>query len=416
VSWPGMLVLGLFLTGSLSVRADLLEDAKAKRAIEAQRLERLVSDADANATRLLRSNRLNDAVDVLRNILAVLEVDQSLAAERRETLMRKVRLSLKQLETDATAPRYGSNPDPVRVGVGEQRRVEEEKKRAEADYINRTQAQIRQAQQAGNSREAARLQDQLSQRNPSNPAIQAGRIVGGVSESVAARDTNRGERDRGFMMVGASVDRANRVPLGDMEFPPDWAEKTKKRSNAMLITEKEQAILKALNTVIDVDFTNATFEEVINYLQKRTGLPISVDKLALAEAGITYETPVTAKIRASARGVLRKILGELNLTYVMKDEALQVMTFQRAQVTMSVRNYYVGDLVAATSGSFNPVFNQLQMALQVQQLAVLITQTIEPSSWMVNGGLGTIVFNPISMSFMVRQTAEMHYLMGASMR
>ncbi len=52
----------------------------------------------------------------------------------------------------------------------------------------------------------------------------------------------------------------------------------------------------------------------------------------------------------------------------------------------------------------------------MQMLIVMVTQTVEPDSWEVNGkgGLGTIVFYPPTMSLVVKQTAEMHYLMGLS--
>lgn len=415
LSWSGLLVLGLFLAGSLPVRADALAEVKAKRAVEAQRVEKLVADAMTKAVRL-QQTRPSEANEILRNILAVLETDTALVPERREALMRQVRQYAKQLAADAADGRSGGNPTPVRIGSGEQRRVEEEKKRADAEYITRMQGQINQARLAGNSREAARLQAELSQRQPGNPAVEASRTVGGIGDAVAMRGELSRMRSEGVLRVGESIERANLVPTRDMTFPRDWAEKTRKRSNAMLITEKEKAILKALDTLMEVDFNNTTFQEVIDYLQKRTGVTIAVDKLSLGDAGITYETPVTAKIRASTRGVLRKILGELNLTYIVKDEAIQITTVPRAQATLTTRNYYVGDLVAATGMGFNPLFNQIQMAAAVQQLAVLITQTVEPASWAVNGGLGTIAFNPITMSFMVRQTAEMHYMMGARMR
>ena len=35
---------------------------------------------------------------------------------------------------------------------------------------------------------------------------------------------------------------------------------------------------------------------------------------------------------------------------------------------------------------------------------------------LLHGGMCTIAFNPITMSFLVRQTAEIHFLMGAAMR
>src|SRR5207244_8352565 len=46
------------------------------------------------------------------------------------------------------------------------------------------------------------------------------------------------------------------------------------------------------------------------------------------------------------RNVLRKIFNELGLTYIIKDEMIQVVTASRAKDMMVVRRYYVGDLLA----------------------------------------------------------------------
>jgi hypothetical protein len=209
-----------------------------------------------------------------------------------------------------------------------------------------------------------------------------------------------------------------------MEFPPDWVEKSKRRLKAQNpITEKERAILKALNTLFPAEFNDMTFQDVIKYLEKASGVTIAVDEQALREANVTYDgSKVTFNVKkASMRAILHRVLGDLGLTYIVKDEAIQITSVARARETLTTRSYYIGDLIAATSGAgvtFNPVLTRLQQIAQINQLAALITQVVEPESWAINdkGGLGTIAFNPVTMAFVVRQTAEIHYLMGIAMR
>jgi hypothetical protein len=50
--------------------------------------------------------------------------------------------------------------------------------------------------------------------------------------------------------------------------------------------------------------------------------------------------------------------------------------------------------------------------MRLALLMDLIVNTVEPASWQVNGGWGTISFHEPSMSLLIRQTAEFHYQMG----
>jgi hypothetical protein len=182
------------------------------------------------------------------------------------------------------------------------------------------------------------------------------------------------------------------------------------------LTKKEKAILRILNSVISVDFKDQSFEAVVDYLQDKTGQPILVDKQALADASIEYETPVTIKLKkVSVRTLLRKLLHDLGLTYVIKDEIIQVTSYKRAKEMMTVRTYPVGDLVM-----FDPTTGQVLppalIMLQAKQLIDLIKGTVDPDSWGggENGGGGTIVFNLATKSLVVKQSAEIHYSMKAS--
>ena len=77
---------------------------------------------------------------------------------------------------------------------------------------------------------------------------------------------------------------------------------------------------------------------------------------------------------------------------------------------MTVRTYYIGDLVPHYDVPFSPGLSRLQALQNVAQLVNMITTNIDKDSWEVNGkeGGGTIVFDPVTMGLIVKQSAEMH--------
>src|SRR5262249_1808210 len=96
-------------------------------------------------------------------------------------------------------------------------------------------------------------------------------------------------------------------------------------------------------------------------------------------------------------------------TYIIKEEAIQVTSPQKAKESMVVRAYPVGDLVASTEMQFGPFVNQALMLQNVNQLIDLIQSSIDPSSWQINNGPGTIPFNQATMSLVIKHSAEIHY-------
>jgi hypothetical protein len=411
---PGILTvlaLGLFVT--VAGARDLLEEAKAKQAVEAQRLEKLVRDNRSEAGRLFKV-RPTDALELLKGTITTLEGDTVLKEDRRASLIRSVKLEIKDMEIDIRERKTRPQADIDRFARSE----EERRRAAETESIRRSQSDIRALQNTGRNDEARRLYDDLVRRFPTNPALKAGSTISGREGAISAQSDLKRQREEGTLLVYRDTEKAMRMPIGDVEFPRDWAEKSARRTKNNNITDKERAIMKALNTVIEVDFDKNTFQEVIDYLEKKTGQPLIVDKQAMTEANVTYDSQVTLKVKTTVRTILKKLLADLNLAYVIKDESIQVTSIQRAKETLSMRTYYVGDLVTFGDFRFGPYMARAQMAQQVAQLAVLITQTVDTDSWMVNdrGGLGTIAFNPLTMSFVVRQTAEVHYRLGLSMR
>jgi hypothetical protein len=109
---------------------------------------------------------------------------------------------------------------------------------------------------------------------------------------------------------------------------------------------KEQRILDALESDVDLDYPETPLKEVIEDLKERFNIPIVLATKKLEEAAINLETPVTVSFKQiSLRAGLRNMLGELGLTYLIKDEVMQITTPEDAGSQLITKVYRVGDLV-----------------------------------------------------------------------
>jgi len=118
------------------------------------------------------------------------------------------------------------------------------------------------------------------------------------------------------------------------------------------------------------------------------------------------------------RTLLKKVFGDLGLTFAIKDAAVQVITPDRIKDYMVSRAYPVGDLISPVANARMPQLAQkAYMYNQAQQLMTTIMNMVEPSSWqgMSEKGYGTITYNEGTMSIVVNHTAEMHYMLGGAL-
>jgi hypothetical protein len=177
----------------------------------------------------------------------------------------------------------------------------------------------------------------------------------------------------------------------------EWLDKYRPTSK---LTAKEKELLKMLNSTLTVAWDKTPLKDAIEFLQDKTNLNILVDENSLKEANVEYDDPVTLKgKKLPVRLILKKILADKGLTYIIKD----------------ARAYAVGDLLPVFMPQAGPFVNRVRMYQGVQQLMDLIVNTVEPATWQVNGGLGTMSFHEPSMSLVIRQTAEFHYQMGGGL-
>lgn len=369
-------MLALCASPALAQTRDLLPEVRERMKIDAQRVEKEVQDGRMRAYRVLRSNP-NEAYETIKGLIGMLREDTKLSEEKRESLILTLQRDITYLRALAGA-----------------RRVSEP------------------------AAEASRLEA----RRPADPRVESGgrsaydtaasrisTIKSRVAESRGLRDRS-GERFSGTL---TKVDESARPPASDYDLPSDWQEKSKRRSPLAKLTAQERNLLDALKKPVKVDYNMDTFQSVIDHLSKQLGQNILLDKQAMEEANVTYDTPITLRFDkpVAARTALKRVLADVGLTYVIRKENIEVTTIARAREMMTTRTYYIGDLMGVANPMLPAVVNQFQM---VQAIGMIINQvqSIDPDSWEGRGGPGTVIFDPVRMVLVVKQSAEVHYMLN----
>ncbi len=106
-------------------------------------------------------------------------------------------------------------------------------------------------------------------------------------------------------------------------------------------------------------------------------------------------------------------MGDLGLTYVLKDETLEILTPEMAKALMVVKVYPVADLTLMSQNGQRA--SRLEELLNAAMLIDLIKMSTDPGSWDEEGG-ATIVYEPGTHALVVRQSALVHSMLGKSLR
>jgi hypothetical protein len=395
-----------------AVGKDLLEQVRRQNEVAAQKTEADVRDALAAAQKADPAR----AAEQLRAVLDRLEGDGGvgLSADRRETLLRLVRNRLKTAQSDA------GKKEAV-AAKGADRRITEARSSAEQDRIKGELARVSALQRAGDTSDAVRLARDLASRYPDLPAVQAAARNLAAAETLTSQRAGRPDTEARTLGVLASVSKAATPPKGDLEYDvPVWMKAVARKSlNDSPTTTTEKTILQALSSTIEVNYDGTRFDDVIQDLSDKLKIPLLLDKASLADAQVTSEMQVNFKGKASTRTVLKRILANFDLTYIIRDETVQVVSLAKARDSVVQKTFYVGHLLAGGAFEdagirFVPGLDAAQQAQNAQALIDSI-KAIEPQSWQPNGP-GSINYNPLTKSITIRQTAEFQSILGGSLR
>jgi hypothetical protein len=422
LSWRGLVFAfaALVLAASSSQADDknALDDAAKRRQVAAQALETEIRDALGQAERLKVSDPAK-AVEQLQVVLKKLDDVTILGIASTATW----RVTIKE------------RIEAVNSGKAKAEAEEAQKKAADLDRrISQLQAQRDQSatlkrdldilnhmRQEGKLAEASRLAEELARRYPNNVSVAQQQQTTGSGDRV--KEAYKLPADKALASNAAlnDVARSSIPPVGDITYPPreKWEKLTKDRGRFKEIpmTDKEREIVNALNTLIDTptEIKDITFEKFLDDMQKLLGQSILVNKASLKDLDISYERTLSVSLpkKITRRSLLRTALAELGLTYVVRNEIIEVMDVERAKNCMTVRTIPVDDLLAF--GDLFPRGNANGKS-NVDLLIDLIQDQIEPLSWQKYNGPGSITYYAPQRVLIIRNSAEVINMIGGRSR
>ncbi|MFG0262004.1 MAG: hypothetical protein ACF788_06410, partial [Novipirellula sp. JB048] len=113
------------------------------------------------------------------------------------------------------------------------------------------------------------------------------------------------------------------------------------------LSVREQEIKRSLSTDVNVKYRNRPLHEVLEDLAAVTGVPIVMDSRSLSAVRVTPDTPVNLSLQQSIplKSALSLILANLELTYVIENDVLNVTSLEAKRSKVFPKTYRVTDLV-----------------------------------------------------------------------
>jgi type II secretory pathway component GspD/PulD (secretin) len=247
----------------------------------------------------------------------------------------------------------------------------EQQKQAE---IKELMKQYNAFRKEGKFREAQLAAAKARELDPDNPLVDAAIFTAQTLESQA--EANEAKHSRERLFVGSLNDVEDQGPAVNskrpLNFPKDFGSKNdRKKWESILIThrtEKEREIENRLNNPVNVDFKDTPLQTVLNDLRAYSGVNIVVDQPALEEANIRDDAPLTMSLEGvSMKSALSLLLHQVHLTYVIKEEVIQVTSEKYARGKLVQKTYAVADLVIPVDNHLMPANSNIFTAMNQPQ-------------------------------------------------
>ena len=400
------------ITNSTAMAEDeLVTRARQIREVAIQKRENEAKQALTESLRLSKFS-LTRAAEYLKPILENIESDELLPAEKRDSLARGIRSQIKVYEKNIGVS-ASKNLDAVQSQAQANERIADiDRTSRENEKLSRNIDSIKNLRKDGQTAEANRSFDELAKKYPNNLEVQALGRLSKFQDNIGAESKLRATRSDMMLALQRDILKASIPVSGDISFPDDWVEKSKRRTAGAKVSEEDRKIMNTMSSPLTFSLKNEPFQSFLDIMEKQFGSPLVIDQQALQLMNITTETPITVNSRGwSTRTILRKVLSDLGLSYVIKEKTIHITSPDRAKETMTTRAYPIGDIIGNMNMNMPGNYNQAVFIQNVQNIMNSI-MALDPKSWQPEGA-GSIVFEPSTMSLIIRQTAEFHFLVGS---
>jgi hypothetical protein len=412
-----------FMAGSFTMSAPaqdgLLKQQEQLQAVAVQKVESSLKDALSDASRLQQAGSNARASERLRTAMRLLD-DPILPRKNVDVWRGQLNDAMRMVESGKkpAITLESANPNRDAEVARIKAMIEDDKE------IRRGVDTIGSLVKAGDMTQAKKELEALNKRFPTNPTvIVLPNLIAKTMTLDEIRDVHAKQIEN-IRLAMVDLQRTATMAKIDYELPADWKEKTERRKPQL--SPKLKAVLAGLRTTVDIDKSGAPLTEVLKSLSEAMKLPIILDKETMQAAGIEQSTPTTVQPGSpvSAKTALRLALSNHGLTYVIKDNMIQVVTREKAASMMETRVYYIGDLVTPLGGGFTGIpgrgsvanTDPDQVRKNVESLIKQIKESYDPNSWKggPSDGKGDITYHSASMALVVKASAEVHGMMANS--
>ena len=318
---------------------------------------------DISAAYRVRNDAPQEALNILFEARARVE-NSDLDPMLRQQYLKQVDFSI-----DATKKFMESNRPRMELKEQNDRVLEElQARRNDKEFVeNKIKDLIQQISQCldeGRNEDAMFLASKAKELAPDHPAVNLAYQSTQMLTESRQYDGHRDAKTRGFAQAMLNVDQSG-IPFDDrtpLQFNERyWRDRVKPRQSiteamGSMRPEAELEILRKMSMPVRVDFEDMIpLGEVFTYLQSLTGITIVADQRALLDVDVTLDQLVRIQLPSeiSLKSALNLILGNIGLTYIVKDEVLNITTPQRSKGVLKQRMHYVGDLIQSNQNIFN---------------------------------------------------------------
>jgi type II secretory pathway component GspD/PulD (secretin)/tetratricopeptide (TPR) repeat protein len=454
-----------------AAEASYADQVRAMQEVKFQQLREESLRVRREAYERFQAGETDKALESLQDFTARLR-DAQIEPEKVALLKRPVEAQVQQFKTIKSQKDFETTSknahDTATASIQRQLLNEQNKQKQVAELMKQYNAFMKE----GKYKEAEMYAMRAKDLDPDNPipgaAIYVARTQYNQSEATRLK---KNHEDHVVRDLDNADDQGPVVNSNDpLHIDKDSYNRSKGRKPTDIIsigtkTDKERQIESRMNSPQTLNFSDTPLRQVLDDLRDWTGINIVPDEPALSEDGISLDRPVSMKLEGvSLKSALNLLLHQVHLTYVVKDEVLQITTESHARGKLVTKSYNVADLVVpimdSKPGSNDPLRAALaqspgeqqnslrtggaapwlgQNALQggtnvsgtsslstspgsmasnqgvtkegpkqtIEELLIkLITNTIAPQSWSSMGGPGTIEYYPLGMALIINQTPD----------
>jgi hypothetical protein len=143
-----------------------------------------------------------------------------------------------------------------------------------------------------------------------------------------------------------------------------------------------------------VQESEISLAQLAKFVTELTTIPVTLDLDSLAASNITADTLLSFEHRGITIGqLLTSALEPEGMDFVVANQQIIITTIEAAEGTLTQQSYNVADLV--------------QSQEEMQALGKQLAQFVQPASWDVNGGQGTVTAEEYSL--IIEQFPAVHF-------